>query len=208
MTPARPDSPSSPPVEDAEHRRYQRLRITLLGRYMIGNQHEYPCQTIDMSPGDLHILAPNRGHLGDHVVLYLDHLGRIEGDIVRHSHEGFVVTITATARKREKITAQMTWLANREPLEIPEVRRHERIVPASTGIGLTLQDGTFHNVQVMDISPSGAALIADVAPEIGTPVIVGRTSARVVRHFNGGFAVEFGEIMGRQDFARMIGSRA
>ncbi|MBS7704106.1 PilZ domain-containing protein [Chelatococcus asaccharovorans] len=208
MTPTRPDAPPSQPIDDAERRRYERLRITLLGRYMIESQHEYPCQTIDMSPGDLHIQAPNRGQLGEHVVLYLDHLGRIEGDIIRHSHEGFVVAITATPRKREKIAAHMTWLANREPLETPEVRRHDRIVPASTGIGLTLQDGTRHNVQIMDISPSGAALIAEVAPDIGAPVIVGRTSARVVRHFKGGFAVEFGEIMGKQDFARMIGSRS
>ncbi|CAH1668642.1 MULTISPECIES: PilZ domain-containing protein [unclassified Chelatococcus] len=193
------------PAENAERRRFERLKITLLGRYMIEGRHEFPCQTIDMSPADIHVVASDRGEIGEHAVLYLDHLGRVEGHIVRHSQQGFVLTITATPRKREKIAAQMTSLANREPLKAPEVRRHERVLPTITGIGLTLPDGSRHHVHIMDISHSGAALLASVAPEVGSPVIVGRTSAKVIRHFNGGFAVEFGEILGKQDFARIIG---
>ncbi|CAH1659323.1 PilZ domain-containing protein [Hyphomicrobiales bacterium] len=208
MARAATETPSPTPAEDAERRRFQRFKITLLGRYMIEARHEFPCQTIDISPGDMHILASDRGEIGEHAVLYLDHLGRIEGHIIRHSEQGFVITITATPRKREKIAAQMTSLANREPLKAPEVRRHERMVPTITGIGLKLPDGTRHDVHIMDISHSGAALLASVTPEVGSPVIVGRTSAKVIRHFNGGFAVEFGEIMGKQDLARIIGPGA
>ncbi|MBS7698115.1 MULTISPECIES: PilZ domain-containing protein [unclassified Chelatococcus] len=208
MAPAATEISSPASGDDAERRRFERLKITLLGRYMIEGRHEFPCQTIDMSPGDMHVLASNRGEIGEHAVLYLDHLGRVEGDIIRHSQQGFVVSITANPRKREKIAAQMTALANREPIKAPEVRRHERVTPTITGIGLTLPDGTQHDVHIMDISHSGAALLASVVPELGSPVIVGRTSAKVVRHFNGGFAVEFGEIMGKQDFARIIGPAA
>ena len=35
--------------------------------------------------------------------------------------------ITATSRKREKFTAQLTWLANKHELDLPEDRRHERV---------------------------------------------------------------------------------
>ena len=39
------------------------------------------------------------------------------------------MTIAATPRKRDKLAAQLTWLANRSTLGLPEDRRHDRIVP-------------------------------------------------------------------------------
>lgn len=195
---------SHPSFEPPGRRRFQRLTIALLGRYMLSNQREYPCQTTDVSPGDVHLVAPVRGDVGERIVLYLDHIGRLEGDVTRHSDDGFAIAISATTRKREKIAAQLFWLANRAPLELPEVRRHERVVPANPSIELTLPDGAHYTVQIIDISPSGAALLSTVAAAVGLPVIVGRTSARVVRHFSGGFAVEFGEILDQQDFTRLV----
>jgi hypothetical protein len=43
----------------------------------------------------------------------------------------------------------------------------------------------------MDVSLSGAAFSADVPLMITDPVILGRTQAKVVRKFEGGYAVEF-----------------
>ena len=34
-----------------ERRRFQRVRVTLLGRYMLPDRREFPCQVIDMSRG-------------------------------------------------------------------------------------------------------------------------------------------------------------
>jgi hypothetical protein len=46
----------------------------------------------------------------------------------------------------------------------------------------------------MDASPIGAALYADLAPPLGSSVIVGRqTLGRVVRHLEVGIAVAFDE---------------
>ena len=39
------------------------------------------------------------------------------------------MTISATPRKRDKLAAQLTWLANRHILGLPEDRRHGRIAP-------------------------------------------------------------------------------
>ena len=35
----------------ADNRRYQRVKVDLLGRYMLEDRREFPCQVIDMSPG-------------------------------------------------------------------------------------------------------------------------------------------------------------
>ncbi len=112
-----------------ERRRFQRVKVHLLGRYMLPDRREFPCQVINMSPGGLALLAPGIGNVGDRVIAYLDHIGRVEGKITRIIDNGFSMTIGATARKRDKLAAQLTWLANRDILNLPEDRRHDRIVP-------------------------------------------------------------------------------
>lgn len=167
------------------------MKVVLLGRYMLPNRMEYPCQTIDISPGGLHVAAPARANPGDRVIVYLEHLGRIEGTCVRTTMEGFAMTITATSRKREKFTAQLTWLANREELGLPEDRRHERITPRNPRALVTMDDGTEHVVRIIDISLSGAAFTTDLDLPMNTPIRIGSTAAKIVRRFDGGFAAEF-----------------
>ncbi|WP_069880064.1 PilZ domain-containing protein [Bosea sp. BIWAKO-01] len=178
-------------IRPVERRRHQRMKVVLLGRYMLPNRMEYPCQTVDISPGGLHLVAPAKAHPGERVIVYLEHLGRIEGIAVRSTLEGFAMTITATSRKREKFTAQLTWLANRDELGLPEDRRHERIIPRNPRSMLTLDDGSEHVVRVIDISLSGVAFSTEQQLPINTPVKIGGTAAKVVRRFDGGYAAEF-----------------
>jgi hypothetical protein len=174
-----------------ERRRHARVKVALLGRYMLSNRTEFPCQSVDMSVGGLAITAPVKGRIGERVIVYLEHIGRIEGDIARHTADGFGMTVIATSRKREKMAAQLTWLANRAALGLPEDRRHDRVQPKATRIVLTLSDGTEVPVKMLDMSLSGAAFSADVKLMITDPVILGKTQAKVVRKFEGGYAVEF-----------------
>jgi len=185
-----PQNPKTGSVP-VERRRHQRMKVVLLGRYMLPNRMEYPCQTIDISPGGLHMVAPAKAAVGDRVIVYLEHLGRIEGTAVRTTAAGFAMTITATSRKREKFTAQLTWLANREELGLPEDRRHERIVPRNPRCVLILEDGTEHAIRLIDFSLSGAAFASDHQFEMGTAIRLGSTAAMIVRRFDGGYAAQF-----------------
>ena len=65
---------------------------------------------------------------------------------------------------------------------------------------LTTIDGRQREARLIDVSTLEAALDVDAALPIGSPVIVGRTSARVVRHFDGGIAVEFDEQLAPETF--------
>jgi len=171
--------------------RFQRVRVSLLGRYMLTDRREFPCQVIEMSPGDAMIIAPISGIAGERVIAYIDHLGRIEGDITDVIDGGFKMDIVATSRKRDKMAAQLTWLANKDLLNLPEDRRHERVVPDNRHSTVVLDDGRRYNCKIIDISLSGAAIELAVRPAMGTPVTLGRMRARVVRHFGDGVAVEF-----------------
>src|SRR5690606_34650026 len=128
---------------------------------------------------------------GERVVAYLDHIGRIEGPVAEITEGGFVLNLMASARKREQLAAQLTWLANKDILNLPEDRRHERLVPDNRHSTIVLEDGRRYDCKIIDISLSGAAIEMAVRPAMGTPVTLGRMRARVIRHFQDGVAVEF-----------------
>jgi hypothetical protein len=78
---------------------------------MLSDRREYPCQVADMSPGGMALIAPVCGKVSERVIAYVDHVGRLEGVVARHIENGFAMTIAATPRKRDKLAAQLTWLA-------------------------------------------------------------------------------------------------
>src|ERR1700722_5343407 len=174
-----------------DRRRFQRVKVNLLGRYMLADRREFPCQVINMSPGGMALIAPVAGKPGERVIAYVDHVGRLEGIVARQFENGFAMTVAATARKRDKLAAQLTWLANRGILGLPEDRRHGRITPRNPMARLILPNGVNLSCRVIDISQSGAAVKTDQRPDIGALITIGKTPSRVVRHIEEGFAVEF-----------------
>ena len=174
-----------------ERRRFQRVRVNLLGRYMLEDRREFPCQVVNMSPGGMALIAPEVGREDERVVAYIDHVGRLEGKIARQFENGFAMTISATTRKRDKLAAQLTWLANRHILNLPEDRRHGRIIPRNPMARLVMPNGLNLTCRIVDMSASGAAIASNQSPEVGVLLMIGKVQARVVRHIEGGFAVEF-----------------
>jgi hypothetical protein len=176
-----------------ERRRFQRVKVNLLGRYMLPDRREFPCQIINMSPGGMAVVAPVLGAPGERVIAYVDHLGRLEGKIARLIDNGFAMTIAASVRKRDKLAAQLTWLANRHILNLPEDRRHGRFTPRNPLARLILPNGNNVACRVIDLSQSGAAIAIapELRPAVGGVVTIGKTQGRVVRHIDDGFAVEF-----------------
>ena len=176
-----------------ERRRFQRVKVNLLGRYMLEDRREFPCQVINMSPGGMALIAPVAGMPGERVIAYVDHLGRLEGKIARTIDNGFAMTISASVRKRDKLAAQLTWIANRHILNLPEDRRHGRFTPRNPMARLILPNGNNIAVRIVDLSQSGAAVAIgpEQRPAVGAMITLGKTQGRVVRHIDEGFAVEF-----------------
>ena len=174
-----------------ERRRFQRVRVDLLGRYMLADRREFPCQVVNMSPGGMALMAPVSGQPGERIIAYVDHFGRLEGHIARFFENGFAMTISATTRKRDKLAAQLTWLANRHILNLPEDRRHGRIQPRNPMARLVMPNGVNVTCRVIDMSQSGAGIATEERPPIGTIISLGKVQGRVVRHLEDGFAIEF-----------------
>lgn len=187
-----------------DQRRHARVPVSLFGRYVLTDRRELPCQTVDISPGGLLLAAPVVGDIGQRVVVYLDHLGRLEGEIVRHSRSGFAIKMRLSPAKRDKIADTLTWLCNRSELGLPEDRRHERIEPMHKRVQVTLSDGSMHPGMLIDVSLSGANLKCPIQPKRGEQVTLGATRGHVVRSTEDGFAVEFLQLLPLDTFDNRI----
>lgn len=195
-------TPSAQPPQ--AQRAFQRVSVNIPGRLMLATHEEFPCNVVDMSPGDVSFTCVGRPIAGERVIAYLDHIGRLEGIVLSLSNTGFVMSINATDRKREKLAAQLTWIANKHELGLPEDRRHDRLTPRSTRCEITLDDGRRYACRIMDLSLSGAAVDIDIRPALGTPVRLGNMRGRVVRHFMEGVAIEFNSVQSRETLTEFL----
>ena len=187
-----------------ERRRHQRVKVMLTGRFMREDRQEFPCQTINMSPGGVALTSETPPRVGEHIVAYIDHIGRVEGRCTRVEGKTFSMTISATLRRRDKLADQLTWFANRNILGLPEDRRHKRVELRNPRSILTLPDGSTIECRVVDVSLSGAAIATRTKLALGSPVTLGRTAARVVRHLENGFALEFSRLQSPDTLERDV----
>ena len=158
-----------------------------------------------MSPATATIFTEAVAKDGERIVAYIDHIGRVEGHVVRPFDGGFAVDLNTSSRKREKLAAQLIWLANKHELDLPEDRRHERIVPKNPASILTLADGRQYRCRIIDLSLSGAAVAISVRPAIGTLVSLGGMRGSVVRHFDEGIAIEFAFVQRPESLSQYLG---
>jgi len=188
-----------------DQRMFQRVSVNLHGRMLSAAREEVDCVILDMSPGDAQIEAAAQVHVGDRIIAYVDHIGRIEGEVLNLGAKGrFAISINATERKREKLAAQLTWIVNKHELGLPEDRRHERLAPRNNRSEIGLDDGRSYPCRIIDLSLSGAAIEISVRPAIGTAVQLGNMRGRVVRHFQEGVAIEFSALQTRESLSGLL----
>ena len=148
----------TPMPDEPERRNFQRVHVKLYGRFMLEDRTEHPCQVIDMSPGSVSLRTDEMGEPGEKCIVYLDHIGRLEGVITRTFPDGFALTVVASERKKDKLAAQLTWLANKHELDLPQDRRHERVAPRNPMSVLHLMDGRQYECRIIALSLSAAAI--------------------------------------------------
>lgn len=199
-----PSEPLAARIE-TDRRRHRRVALSLLGRFMRANKQEYPCKLVDISVGGAAFVSPVGVADGERVVIYLDIIGGLEGKVVRQLPGGFAVEIIASQHKREKLAAQLTWLANRHEFEEADGRRHERIVPKRDEPSLQFEDGVTLPCKVLDVSISGALVKTEARPGLGSEVMLGKLRSRVVRHDKQGIALQFLDIQQPTALRRYFG---
>ena len=152
----------------------------------------------------MHVAVPVLGPVGERVVTYFGDFGSLDGWITDIAEGGFLLNIELPRQRREKFVAQLAWLKKRHDDAVADTRAQRRIVPKNPHSTLIFADGMTLSCLVIDISPSGVAVSADVDPEIGTRLAVGRCVGYVVRRFAEGFAVQFDHLQHFESLERII----
>ena len=149
--------------------------LSLSGRYMNPDHGEYECALESVELPDIKLKSDGECEEGTRVVVYLEELGRLEGDITDKTEDGFVLSVDLSKPRLVKINDKLAELQNREDKSDSNLRRHNRFEPTNQTSHLTLSDGRTYPCEVVDISMRGAAINVEVIPSIGTYVMLGKT---------------------------------
>ena len=132
---------------------------------------------------------------GERVALRFDGIGIRQGRIERALKGGFIVRFEAFAGgEGEDVDARIDWLNRKTRGRAEDRRAHKRVIPQNAAALLILGAESRMECRIKDMSASGAAILAPAEPEVGSLLAIGAVPARVVRHFEGGFAVRFLEV--------------
>ena len=156
-----------------------------------GERRTFPCRAVNVSPDAIALAAPTRGQLGERAFATVEHLGKFKGSIIRLLDGGFVMSIVATDEERTKLAAKIDWFEQFKNFDIADQRADSRFVPQNPRSRIVFADGRSEDCFVLDLSARAPRFrrrpFLKSAPFSRLPP----SSARVVRHFDGGFAVRF-----------------
>ena len=143
------------------------------GRYSLasrrdlqGNRREFACRTTRISPFQMLVAAPVVGPIGERVITFFGELGKLDGWISDVVENGFLVDIALTKKVRERLAKKLVWLEKKQKEAVVDVRGQQRVAPENPHTNLIFGDGTTVSCFVIDVSPSGAAVSADIDTEI------------------------------------------
>lgn len=188
------------------------VTVAVGGRYTLpnwfdpqGRPRSFACRTSRVSPFRMMVQVPVIGKLGDSLTTYFGDFGKLEGHISDTVNGAFLLDLAISHAEREKLASKLAWLEKKQKdPQVRDQRKQARIIPESPHSMLTFADGSTRACFVIDMSASGAAVSADVQPQVGTPLAVGACVGRVVRHLELGFAVKFVEQVEREHLERLV----
>lgn len=172
-------------------RRHRRVPLVLAGRFMRSNREEFVCELKDISVGGAFVITDSPVEMGERIVAYFAHLGGLEGAVTRIMEGAFAFQFKVSDHKREKLAAQIMWLLNRDDFPDELGRQHDRVGTGGRKATLRFDDGMIIDVELLDLSASGASVYTPARPAIGEDVSLGKLRAVVRRHHAEGIGVQF-----------------
>lgn len=174
-------------------------------RLLLTGGSEMRCEVTAVDPDSALFLSSERPPEGTPLIAYIDEVGRIDGCVGEADDNGFWVNFSLAGSRQPRFARHLRWLIRRDRGLAAAERRHTRFEAAGKKINFSLPGGREQPCDLIDISLSGAGLRSPVRPSVGSPVAVGRMKARVVRHFEDGFAVEFLTPLDQSDLDSALG---
>lgn len=187
------DSASQPAREldsdGAERRRHRRVEMPLRARFLTADGGEHNCIVSNISAGGALLKTKAPPPIGAFVVLYVESVGRFEGQVIRSARHKFAIDYRSrrsrTIRNADVLTESLNLGAERVEQRLAPRFRHE------SHATVILESGEAAACSISDISLTGASIEIDPRPALGTEIRLGRMRAKVVRRHEKGVGVVF-----------------
>lgn len=171
--------------------KFRSVDVNLPGRFMRADRSEFDCVAYIMSAGEVSIQTPTITVAGERIVAYLETVGRVAGQVTAITQHGFVMSIVAPSKHRDKLADKLTWLHNLNKSGINDDRDQKRFTPVHDKCEISVVTGEVYQCRLIDMSSGGMAVNVDLKAPVGSLVKFEDASAVVVRNFQGGIALEF-----------------
>jgi hypothetical protein len=158
-----------------------------------GKSLSLDCRVVNMSPNAIAVASGIKVSVGERATLRVEQFEDFRGMVSRLLNGGFVLQVNQSAAASEALALRISGFDKIKNHDVPERRRARRVIPRSRDSQLLWADGRTEGCVILDISATGAAVSAQTIPEIGAVLALGRLVGRVVRLFDGGFAIRFSE---------------
>lgn len=184
-----PEPMTEAPENHQDRRKFQRVNLPLKARFLNEHGEEQACLVINISAGGALMRTKNPPAFGRPVVLYIDELGRFEGRVIRSGGNSFAVNYEKRREKSARTADGLTEVVNRGR-RARDRRAGPRIRHDAPAV-VHFEDGRTEQCAIMDISLTGASIEISPRPPLGTHLILGRMTAKVVRRHEKGVGVIF-----------------
>ncbi len=173
--------------------KFKNVDVDLPGRMMLADRNEYECSAYNMSAGEVSIQSEAKPAQGEQVVAYLETVGRVAGRATSINEHGFVMSIIAPSKHRDKLADKLTWLHNLNKSGVVDDRVYKRFTPVIDHCQISVVTGGVYNCRLIDMSSVGMAINVELKAPVGSLIKFEDASAVVIRNFQGGIALEFVE---------------
>lgn len=175
--------------DDKDRRRHARVDLPLKARFLGSDGEERPCIVVNISAGGALLRAKHPPTEAEHVVLYIDDIGRFEGRVIRKGDNVFAVDYRNRKNKSKRTADALTVTLNSRGQRLDR-RAAPRIKHDGPAL-VTFENGGTQNCSILDISLTGASIEIEPRPPLGAVLTLGKMKAKVVRRHEKGVAVVF-----------------
>lgn len=168
-----------------------------LERWYETDRHSYlpNCSTRSISPEQVVFIAQEQVNIEDRAFIYLPRVGLVRGKVSRTIGPVIYMDITATDDERNRFSTAILWLDRSSRFSLNDRRAFPRYVPKNPASAFGVPGNKKRMpCTIANISPTGALVMSQLRPPLGTKVILGEVHGSIARHHEFGFGVAFATI--------------
>lgn len=174
-----------------ERRTVPRYRVILPALCTQAGLADFYAVTDDVSVGGIRFKSAARVRVEEALTCHIRHIGTLETRVIRAGPREFVARIMTRRPAADELALKLIRMSQKQHGACDQIRACARITPQQTDTLVALADGSKIPARILNLSASGAGVLIDRLPPVDQVVTVGKTRARVVRHFDGGCGVAF-----------------